>query len=177
MSTETLLTISAGVTFLLAIAAFWAIWQNYSFRKEDRKRERLTRSAEELCRWAEESLKLFYLPDGYDKQVVYNNLSELSSKSVPMVGLAGIIGKEFFEIAKKADKALSNYYSEMKTIGNNIDKKIEQTTLEEFRGCFDGLQFYLSLLRTYDYDYGAFMKFARSIHALPLSEHLKPSDF
>ena len=48
MSTETLLAISAGVTFLLAIAAFWAIWQNYLLHKKERK-ERLLN---EIIDWA-----------------------------------------------------------------------------------------------------------------------------
>ncbi|MFC2067165.1 hypothetical protein ACFLUO_09010 [Chloroflexota bacterium] len=49
MSTETLLAISAGVTFLLAIAAFWAIYQNYHLNKRERK-ERLWN---EIVAWAE----------------------------------------------------------------------------------------------------------------------------
>ena len=36
MTTDNWLAISAGATFLLALAAFWAIWQNYILRKEDR---------------------------------------------------------------------------------------------------------------------------------------------
>jgi hypothetical protein len=32
--------LSAGGTFLVAVAAFWTIWQNKRFRKKDRK-ERL----------------------------------------------------------------------------------------------------------------------------------------
>ena len=41
MDTETLLAISAGVTFLLAFAAFWAIWQNYQIYKKKRKSDLL----------------------------------------------------------------------------------------------------------------------------------------
>ena len=48
METETLLAISAGATFLLALAAFWAIWQNRSLQKRER-RERLLN---EIIEWA-----------------------------------------------------------------------------------------------------------------------------
>jgi len=49
METETLLAISAGVTLLLAIAAFWAIHQNYQLNKRARK-ERLLN---EIIEWGE----------------------------------------------------------------------------------------------------------------------------
>ncbi|TET46054.1 MAG: hypothetical protein E3J57_06160 [Dehalococcoidia bacterium] len=94
-----------------------------------------------------------------------------------MVGVASIIGHEFFEIATKAEKALSNYYSVIKARGNKHKKQVDKSVLEEFKTCFDGLQFYLSLLRVFDYDYDAFIKFARLRDALPLSKHLQPSDF
>ena len=40
METETVQALGAGTNFLLALAAFWTIWQNYSLRKSE-KRERL----------------------------------------------------------------------------------------------------------------------------------------
>ena len=45
---EWALFISAGVTLLLAIAAFWAIWQNHLIQKRERK-ERLLN---EIIEWA-----------------------------------------------------------------------------------------------------------------------------
>ncbi len=77
MDTETLLAISAGATFLLALAAFWAIWQNYRFRKEDRERERRVRSASELYGWADEARRLYYLPYNQYKDETYNGLIKL----------------------------------------------------------------------------------------------------
>ena len=47
-NTELLLAISASVTFLLALAAFGAIWQIYSLHKKERK-ERLLN---EIIKWA-----------------------------------------------------------------------------------------------------------------------------
>jgi len=54
METETLLAFSAGATFLLALAAFWAIRQNYSFRRDDKK----TKSLKAILNWAREGLNL-----------------------------------------------------------------------------------------------------------------------
>ena len=48
------LAVSALATLILAIAAFWAIWQNYSFRKEDRK----VSSLKEIRDWANEGLNI-----------------------------------------------------------------------------------------------------------------------
>ena len=50
MSTDTWLAVSAGATFLLALAAFWVIWQNYNFRK----REQRQRLLNEIIEWATE---------------------------------------------------------------------------------------------------------------------------
>ena len=54
MSTETWLAISAGAMFLLALAAFWAIWQNYSFRK----REHRHRLLNEIIEWVTDIQKV-----------------------------------------------------------------------------------------------------------------------
>jgi hypothetical protein len=50
--------LSAGATFLLAIAAFWAIWQNYSFRKKDRRLGFQIDVLNEVRNWAVEAVKL-----------------------------------------------------------------------------------------------------------------------
>ena len=50
MNINALLAISAGATFLLALAAFWAIWQNHQIQKRERK-ERLLN---EIIEWAED---------------------------------------------------------------------------------------------------------------------------
>lgn len=168
--------ISALTTMLLAIAAFWAIWQNYNFRREANRRERKVRAAEELRKWSEESLRLFYLPYNYNKEEIYNGLSELIGKSVAMIAASTIVGHEFFQIAKKAEESLRNYYAAIQ-VRRDEHKKIAKSVLEEFQTSFDGLQFYISLLRIWDYDYDAFIKQARSYNALPLYKHLKPSDF
>ena len=50
--------LSAGATFLLAIAAFWAIWQNYSFRKKDRSLGFQIDVLNEVRNWTAEAVKL-----------------------------------------------------------------------------------------------------------------------
>ncbi len=48
MTIDTWLAISAGATFLLALVAFWAIWQNHSLQKRERK----DRLLNEIIEWA-----------------------------------------------------------------------------------------------------------------------------
>ena len=53
MTTDNWLAISAGATFLLALAAFLAIWQNHNLKK----REQRQRLLNEIIEWAIEILK------------------------------------------------------------------------------------------------------------------------
>jgi hypothetical protein len=53
VTTDNWLAIGAGATFLLALAAFWAIWQNYSLHKKERKEHLLN----EVIDWAEDIRK------------------------------------------------------------------------------------------------------------------------
>ena len=62
MSIDNWLAISAGATFLLALAAFWAIWQNYSLRQKERKERLLNEIIEwaiDVTNWRSESKKVF----------------------------------------------------------------------------------------------------------------------
>ena len=63
MAIEFWLAISAGATFLLALAAFWAIWQNYKFRKYDIDKEAIDKSLERIRQWAEKSLEELVTPN------------------------------------------------------------------------------------------------------------------
>ncbi len=173
MSTETWLAISTATTFLLALAAFWAIWQNYSFRKEDRKRERRVRSADELCGWVEKARRLFYSPYYDRKDEINSGLKELVRKAVAATAAAILVGDEFAGLTKRAAQALIGFHSAIRTeIKEN--KPIDKSVTEEFQDTFESLYFYLSLLRTWDYDYDAFIKEARTHGALPLCQHLNP---
>ena len=170
---EWAIPLSAGVTLLLAIAAFWAIWQNYSFRREDRKRERRVRSADELCGWIEEGRKLLYSPYYEHKDEINSGLKELVRKAVAATAAAILVGDEFVGLTKRAAQALVGFQSAIKAEIEE-DKPVDNSVTEEFRNTFESLYFYLSLLRTWDYDYDTFVKDARTHGALPLSQHLHP---
>ena len=173
MTTDNWLAISAGVTLLLALAAFWAIWQNYSFRKEDRKRERRVRSADGLCGWVEEARRLLYLPYYDRKDEINSGLKELVRKAVAATAAAILVGDEFAGLTQRATQALIGFHSAIKAEIKE-DKPVDKSVTEEFQNTFESLYFYLSLLRTWDYDYDAFIKEARTHDALPLSQHLHP---
>jgi len=72
--------ISALTTMFLAIAAFWAIWQNYSFRKKDRKRLIKERALITVRNWANDALGLMTLNAQYTdehkrSEFLYGNLT------------------------------------------------------------------------------------------------------
>ena len=86
MDTDTLLAISAGATFLLALAAFWAIWQNYSFRKKDRELDLANQKLDEIryiltleIAWYRSILRLRELVASTKKEQI-NIKNEIGSK-------------------------------------------------------------------------------------------------
>ena len=62
---EWAIVISGGATFLLALAAFWAIWQNYNFRKRDRKRLIKERALTIVRNWVKDAIGLMSLNAQY----------------------------------------------------------------------------------------------------------------
>ncbi len=168
---EWAIPLSAGATFLLALAAVGAILQNYIFRRADRNRERIIRSTEELFSWMEESLRLFYLPYNYNKDEIYFGLIRMVSKSTDSTAAAIIVGNEFIGLVRRATYALTNYLSAIRA--RRQHKQIDDSILKEFKTSFEGLHFYLNLLRSWDYKYAAFLKEARAHSKLPLSENLE----
>jgi len=158
-------------TLLLALAAFWAIWQNYNFRKKDRERLRKERTATELYEWVEEAQRLFYLPYNQHKDEIYNGISNAVLKIAAMTTAAIILGDEFEALIKRVTNALVGYFSEMKEKRKH-GKKIDDHVIEEFEVCFYGLELYLEVLRIWDYDYDAFIKDCKANGLLPLDQHL-----
>ena len=65
---EWAIVISGGATFLLAIAAFWAIWQSYIFRKKDRKRLIKERALIVVRNWVKEAVELMMLNAKYESE-------------------------------------------------------------------------------------------------------------
>ena len=81
MATDTWLAISAGATFLLALAAFWAIWQNYSFRKKDRELNIKLETLDEIRNWANELYYLIFLASTCDESEQW----QLVSRFTPVI--------------------------------------------------------------------------------------------
>jgi DNA-binding transcriptional MerR regulator len=55
----------ACATFLLAVAAFWSIWQNYTFRKEEKEIGIKLRNIREIVNWARKA-----------RETILNSLTE-----------------------------------------------------------------------------------------------------
>lgn len=72
---EWAIVISGCATFLLALAAFWAIWQNYSFRKKDRKRLIKERALTIVRNWVNHAIGLMTLNAQYTDE---HNKSEFN---------------------------------------------------------------------------------------------------
>lgn len=153
------LAFSSFATLLLALAAFWAIWDNRQTRREERKREHTARSADELSSWAEEALRLYYLPFNYHKDEIKDGLSNLMIKNMVMVIAATIIGDEFIEPTKRAETALAKYCEVVRDMYyKGVIKLAKETALiAEFEDAFYSLLSYLYVLRYWDYDYFHFL--------------------
>ncbi len=163
----------AIVTFLLAVAAFCAIWQSYRFRKEDRRRERSARAVDELCRWTDDALRLFLLPyDSNNEEEIYKGFKEKMNLAVGSTGAAIILGKEFEGLIRRAIKALVSYSGAIQKKRRGDTQPFDEAIIEEFRVSFNGLQLCVNLLRVWDYDYKAFIQDASRNSKLPLAEHL-----
>ncbi len=168
--------ISALATLILALVASGTIWQNYRFRKEDRHRERSARAVDELCRWTDEALRLFYLPYNSNKEEIHKGLIEKMNLAVASTATAIILGKEFEGLVGRANKALVSYSGAIQKKRRGDTKPLDKAIIEEFRVLFHGLQLYINLLRTWDYNYKAFIQDASRNSKLPLSKHLQPPE-
>lgn len=153
------LAFSALATLLLALVAFWTIWDNRQTRREERKREHTARAADELCAWAEEALRLYYLPYNYHKDEIKDGLSNLIIKNMVMVIAATIIGDEFIEPTKRAEEASAKYYEVIRDrYYKRVSKLAKETALAaDFEDAFYSLLSYLYVLRYRDYDYHRFL--------------------
>lgn len=76
------IAISAAVTLLLALAAFWSISDTRHFRYV----ESITKSLDEVCSWAMDTKRALYLPKwGHQEASQYNlraNLEHIATRSV-----------------------------------------------------------------------------------------------
>ena len=128
----------ASATFLLALAAFWTIWQNYKFREKDRK-ERLLN---EIIDWAEGVIKSGFSNeldqtklgeiDNQQKEFAYinnvlsrisNNYEIMKIKSIYINNIASFFDNELLEDIKILTKYLGDYSDEMDYILGTSDKE------------------------------------------------------
>jgi len=82
------LPLSAGVTFLLAVAAFWAVRQNYIFRREER-RERLLN---EIIEWGQ------LLASWPESKISQGFTSRYPSKGSVSTIIYGRVGKQIDDL-------------------------------------------------------------------------------
>lgn len=146
MAIEFWLAISAGATFILALAAFWAIWQTHGIQKRERK-ERLLN---EIIEWAEDVARLNFK--------IYNFIeAQLRKESWVEIGIGEIVSQfqvveekgvymnsiavSSFKENKKLSKAVKAINKEMRELVDvsvrRLDKEI---TSEEVKN-------HMSLLR------------------------------
>ena len=140
--------ILAAVTFFLAVAAFWSIWQNYVFRKKDKKDRLLS----DIIEWAIDVARTFEpvnIPDlTNDKDAAkswpfldnqrkkLNTLQLLGARSLAMCIIAEKIGLRLKVVVENASKKLENQQGmlwEFKRWGDTRQKteKVDTEFLKE----------------------------------------------
>jgi len=126
METETLLAIGAGATFLLAIAAFWVIWQNYSFRKAEKEFTLKTIALDNIHKWLMEviSKSRQYLiavrgGDATQKYMAVSDCNDVLVNAGNISVYAGIFGMDFVEKISQVEKCASAYHD---ALGLDKDK-------------------------------------------------------
>jgi hypothetical protein len=106
-----------------------------------------------LCQWAEEALRLRYLPYNYHKEDVAEGLVGLTTKNMLMIIAAEIIGDAFIEPTKKAEEALTNYCNMIRDRFYQ-KKQIRPQTIDrlnsELEGALYPLLTYLYVLRYWE---------------------------
>lgn len=107
---------SGGATFLLAIAAFWTIWQNYKFKREDRRTQALYRTRS----WAEKAIQLLTIASPTDlnkaNEALKQNIQIIRAESLSALADAQVLGGE---VKQKVQRAVHNF--------NNFTDKAENT--------------------------------------------------
>jgi len=113
MSTDTWLAVSAGATFLLALAAFWVIWQNYNFRRQE-KNERLLN---EIIEWGLE-VSIFSSTSSFTKH------AEIRDFQKQRIMIALDASNKFTTLEKRGKyiKQISSYLKD--SLGDKVDLTI-----------------------------------------------------
>jgi len=113
MSTDTWLAISAGATFLLALAAFWAIWQNYLIRRKDRELSVKIQALDEINEWANNLLQAVMslgARDERSKLELQRMIRYALSVETSILKLTQIFSGELEEKVNNANKSVSKIW-------------------------------------------------------------------
>ena len=107
MDTLSWVTLSlATATFLLAGAAFWSIWQNYTFKREERCIQAMYR----IRAWAEQSSQLLTVPSpsGQDEAlaILRKNIQIVRASSLGALADGDALGGE---VNNKVQKAVHDF--------------------------------------------------------------------
>ncbi len=121
-------TIVPWATLTLAIAAFWAIWQNYSFRRKDRK----ACSLDEIRSWAKASIELCYMVDRGNRggPDMHLHSSYLRSEKNSVVRAAKIVNNDDLLLAVNNSVKILEEFTD--TFGTNKVVACAETCKESF---------------------------------------------
>ena len=124
MTTDNWLAISAGATFLLALAAFWAILQNYKFRKEDRRIQALYRTRS----WAEKSIQLLTiavpLQEKEAMEALKTNIQIIRAESLSALADAEVLGGEVKHKVQRAVHNFNNFTGKAESANQSTDFEV-----------------------------------------------------
>lgn len=97
---EWAIVISGCATFLLAVAAFWAIWQNHRFKKEDKELNIKSKVLNDINDWIKEAYQVVVFSgssNNRDRMIMRQKMTNIVRDCYPMSRISPIIGKEFEE--------------------------------------------------------------------------------
>jgi len=106
-----------GATLLLALGAFWAIWQNYIFRKEERNFRLKTVALDNIHKWIIDivnttSLYQSAVREGDEKQklIAKSQCTAVFLHGAEMLVAAGIFGDDLLDKVEQVDSATQAYH-------------------------------------------------------------------
>ncbi len=114
---EWALPLSAGATFLLALAAAFAIWQNYRFRKGQKTFTLKTTALDEIYRWIMElriTIRLYLIAvktgDTIEKFRTSSECNDSTVDSGRLLVNAALFGMDFVKTIKTFSTCASKYH-------------------------------------------------------------------
>jgi len=131
---EWALPLSAGATFLLALAAFWAILQNYLIRKKEREWSFKVQALDEINEWANNLLQAImniHAPDERSKIELTQRLQYVISIEASILTLAQTFKGQLKEKVSKAQKSVNKLQATLFTLPDIEDEGYFSTKNKE----------------------------------------------